>query len=201
MYARPVFEQGRPELSEEDILLGMEALQGYVDLTPQDLRELYARIRVLAHERLLRERRAEGIMTTPVFSISQDSSIGECISLLAEKAVSGAPVVDAGASIVGVISEKDILRLLGRQPEIHLMRLIDESARRPLQIAPELLRGRVATAMSAPAVTAGPASSLGELAHIFERRAINRLPIVDASGAVLGIITRANIIHAVSELT
>jgi len=196
----PVVVDVASDVSEEDILRGFEALRGYVDITPQDFRELYIRIHTLARDRMFQRQTAKDIMTTPVFTIRQDSAIGECINLLAEKAVSGGPVVDAQGSVVGVISEKDILRLLGKQPETRLMRLIDDSTHQALQPAPELLRQPVAAAMSSPAVTARPETNLGQLAHIFEKLAINRLPIVDAAGRALGIITRENMIHAISEL-
>jgi len=200
MNATPVPEQVSLEVSEEDILQGMEALQGYVDITPQDFRELYVRIHALARKRLFQRQKAKDIMTTPIVAVRADSSIGECVNLLAQKAISGAPVVDAQGRAVGVISEKDILRILGKQPEIRLMRLIDDSTHQPLQPSPELLRQSVTAAMSAPAVTAGTETNLGELARIFEGSAINRLPIVDSSGTVLGIITRENIIKALSRL-
>jgi CBS-domain-containing membrane protein len=196
----PVAGDVSNDVSEEDILRGFEALHGYVDITPQDFRELYIRIHTLARDRLFQRQTAKDIMTTPVFTIRQDNSIGECINLLAEKAVSGGPVVDAQGVVTGVISEKDILRLLGKQPETRLMRLIDDSTRQALYLSPELLRQSVTAAMSSPAVTAGPETNLGQLAHIFEKLAINRLPIVDAGGGALGIITRENMIRAISEL-
>lgn len=200
MRTPPVTNRPLPPLSEEDILRGMEALRGYVDLTPQDFRVLYANVHALAYERLLRERTAADIMTSPVVTVRESSSVGECIGLLAEREISGAPVVDARGIIVGIVSEKDILRLLGRRPETHLMRLIDDSIRQPLQPSPVLLRAGIAVIMSAPVVAAGPETTLGELARIFGSHAINRLPVTDGHGMVLGIITRADMIRAISEL-
>ena len=49
-------------------------------------------------------------------------------------------------------------------------------------------------------MAAGPETPLDELARIFGRHAINRLPVTDEHGAVLGIITRADMIRAISEL-
>lgn len=196
----PVANRPLPPLSEEDILRGMEALHGFVDLTPQDFRALYANVHALAYERLLRERTAADIMTSPVATVGESSSVGECIGLLAEREISGAPVVDARGTLVGIISEKDILRLLGKRPETHLMRLIDDSTRQPLQPSPTLLQAGVATIMSTPVVAAGPETTLAELARIFGGHAINRLPVADGHGVVLGIITRADMIRAISEL-
>lgn len=195
-----VRENQVPYLSEEDILRGMEALRGYVDLTPQDFRELFAKVHAFSHERFLREYTAANIMIKPVFSIWEDSSVGDCIGILAERKISGAPVVDDSGILVGVISEKDILRLLGKGPETHLMQLIYDSIRQPLHPSSSVLLARVGEIMSAPAVTALPETNLAYLAHIFGEHAINRLPIADKTGKVLGIITRSNMIRAISGL-
>lgn len=189
-----------PSLTEKDILRGMEALHGYVDLTPEDFRELFEKVYTFSRERLLREHTAADIMARPVFTIAGRDSVGDCIGLLAKRRISGVPVVNGAGMLGGVVSEKDILRLLGKEPDTHMMQLIFDSLEKPFQPPSSLLQKWVCDIMTTPAVSARLETSFRDLVRIFHQHRINRLPITDEKGRVEGIITRANMIRAISEL-
>jgi len=52
------------------------------------------------------------IMATRLVTFSPDTNIHEAIRILLEKRISGAPVVDAGGALVGVLSKKDCLKIV-----------------------------------------------------------------------------------------
>lgn len=56
--------------------------------------------------------KASKIMTTDVVTVSPDTTVLDAIRLLVDKKISGLPVVDDSGTLVGIISEKDLLRLL-----------------------------------------------------------------------------------------
>ena len=80
------------------------------------------------------------------------------------------------------------------------MDLLRDSLDSALIIPRELLERPVAAIMTAPAVSVTEETPLGELAAVFGNRRINRLPVVTNDGAVLGIITRSDMIAAISDL-
>ena len=53
--------------------------------------------------------RARDVMTTDVITVDPDTTVQALATLLAERGISGAPVVDAGGRLVGVVSEGDLL--------------------------------------------------------------------------------------------
>ncbi|CAO0821150.1 hypothetical protein DFAR_2170002 [Desulfarculales bacterium] len=52
-----------------------------------------------------------------------------------------------------------------------------------------------AEAMSAPVLCVGPETTLAEIAGLFGRRGVNRAPVVDDQGCVLGIVSRADLVR------
>ena len=54
--------------------------------------------------------RAADVMTPEPVSIAPDASINDAIQLMLERRFSGLPVIDASGSIVGIVTEGDLLR-------------------------------------------------------------------------------------------
>lgn len=188
-----------PAISEEDVIEGMRALEGYIDLTPHDFKSLYEKVYIFTRRRILRETRAADIMTQPVITVRETDTLEQLVRLLANHAISGAPVVNAQGKLTGVISEKDILCLMGRDPNSHIMRLIADSLFRPLCLDAESRNIKVSGIMSTPPRYVEERTSLGEIISMFETKAINRLPVTDEEGRAVGIITRDDMITAISQ--
>jgi predicted transcriptional regulator len=114
---------------------------------------------------------------------------------MAERGISGLPVVDAGRRVVGVLSEGDILYKETRRPE-------KESFLARWLLGPDTefeakLAARTAgEAMSTPATTIAPNRPLAEAANTMIDQGIKRLPVVDVSGNLVGIVTRADLVRA-----
>jgi CBS domain-containing protein len=135
------------------------------------------------------------VMTREVVTVTPETPLRDVAAVLAERRISGVPVA-VGDACIGIVSEAD---LLPKQLSRGLAR------RRPLewifgeQRDPEELRRRAATtaagAMSAPAITIGPDTSVHEAAALMVDRDVNRLPVV-ADGAIVGIVTRADLVRA-----
>lgn len=136
------------------------------------------------------------VMSGEVISVPASMHLKELAALLVEHKISGAPVTDADGSVIGVVSEADVLmKQVGRSI----------SRRRPLEWIfgeshdPDELRRRVATtvgdAMSAPAVTIEGDRSLRDAAALMVDSKVNRLPVL-ADGRLVGIVTRADLVRA-----
>ncbi|WP_448873169.1 CBS domain-containing protein [Desulfobulbus propionicus] len=63
-------------------------------------------------------------------------------------------------------------------------------------MATSLRNHAVSEIMTAPAITAGPEITMGEISSLFIDRQINRLPIVDTKGRPLGIVTRTDLVQS-----
>jgi len=137
--------------------------------------------------------RIADVMTTEVLTVTPDTSLKQLAALLSERGISGAPVVDAGGRVLGVVSEADILAKERRpRPQTRFERMLGyhehPNAKAAARTAGE--------AMTAPAVTITPDRRVDAAAAIMLDRQINRLPVVDRTGMLVGLVTRADLVRA-----
>ncbi len=138
------------------------------------------------------------VMATPVRTVSPNTSLKDVSTLLLEHGISGVPVVGSVREVLGVVSEADIL-MKERGASPRRSRLLG------LILEPENLdevskqKGRTAgDAMTSPAITIGPESSVAQAAGLMIDAGINRLPVVE-DGKLVGIVTRADLVRAFSR--
>jgi CBS domain-containing protein len=128
----------------------------------------------------------EQVMTTKVVTVSPETPIAEVARILVEREISGLPVVDAGGRVVGVVSEGDLLvREAGHWS--------DERRRARGGKVDARTAGE---AMTSPALTIEPFRAIRAVAEIMIENHVNRLPVVDADGRLLGIVSRADLVRA-----
>jgi len=137
--------------------------------------------------------KVKDVMTTDVVTVGPNDSLKQVATTLAGRGISGVPVVDEAGSLLGVVSEADIL-FKERGPAERrgglLAWLLEPDA-------PQKLEARTAgQAMTAPARTIGPERPVPEAAGRMLEEGVNRLPVVDDEGKLLGIVARADLVRA-----
>jgi len=138
--------------------------------------------------------RVKDVMTTEPITVTPETSLKDAAALLAEHRISGLPVVDSGNHVVGVISEGDVLfKEIGGTHERHL---IERWLETPPAGEAKVEAKTVGEAMTAPAVTITAKRPLAEVANLMIDQGVKRLPVVDAEGALVGIVTRADLVRA-----
>ena len=186
------------EISEEDVIEAMKSIQGYLDITPGDFKEVYQVAYALAIKRLLTAVKASDLMTKPVQLVNQEMPLVQAAALLAEKRISGAPVVDQNGKIVGVVSEKDFLKEMGFSATPSFMQIATHCLNDKSCMIGKLRNRTVGDIMTRPPVTGFPEMTIGEISNLFVARKINRLPILSADGRPVGIVTRTDLAHSYS---
>jgi CBS domain-containing protein len=115
-------------------------------------------------------RTVEHVMSRDVVCARADASYEELVSLLATRRVDAVPVVDDRGCVLGVVSGADLPLRAGAT------------------VATEL--------MSQPAVTIGPSATVAEAARRLHAEGVKRLPVVDALGRLVGIVSRVDLLKA-----
>ena len=135
------------------------------------------------------------LMTREVVSVGPEASLKEVAQLLVEHRISGLPVCDEAGRIVGVVSEADILqRETGPiEREGHFAWLFDDTARADARKAAARTAGE---AMSSPAITVESYRAAAAAARTMLEEGVNRLPVVNYHGKLVGIVTRADLVRA-----
>jgi len=187
---------GCVEITEEDLREAMRDLGTYVDISVEDLKTLctsavrHARIRTASYVPV------RDVMTRNVVTVTKDADVHEVSSLLSEKGISGMPVVDDQHVVIGVITEADVLSMSGVKKGHTIGEIIRHLLGEPLA---ERSEGTVSDFMSVPPVVVHPEADLKEAAALLDKRKIKRLPVVDETGRLCGIISRADIVKAMAE--
>lgn len=184
------------DLKDEDIYEAMRAIPGYLDITPGDFKELYSLAYRHALERLSRGLTAAEIMTTDVVAVHPDTPVAEVAAAMGRRGVSGVPVVDAENKVVGVISEKDFLARMGITEPRNFMTLVAGCLRTKGCVALPIKRALARDIMTSPAVTVAPDTTVRTIAALLTDRGINRVPVTDPAGRLLGLVSRGDIVKA-----
>ncbi len=128
---------------------------------------------VLGSEELLKARQIADLMTRDPVTLPPSASVAEAIRLMAEQRISSVVIAEAGHA-VGILSERDVIRLAGSSLDLHATPIAERMSR-PLHV----IRA------NQPALDAGPRMrALG----------VRRLVVVDDSGHLVGILTRHDLL-------
>ena len=139
------------------------------------------------------KRTVQDVMTREVVAVRGATPFKELIRLLNQHRVTAVPVLDdAGAVVVGVVSETDLtLKAVAPLGEEHA------TVFEPAEHQSERAKAAGVTAaelMTAPAVTIGPQELVAAAARRMHDRGVKQLPVVDRSGALIGIVGRADLL-------
>ncbi len=191
--------------SEDDIIEAMRDISGYLDITPSDFKEIYQIASRHALERLKNSVKAEHVMTTPVITAFEETSLLDAAKLMAHNNISGVPVLNNKQRVAGILSEKDFLKRMVHKDGIvrenekdsgSFMSIIAQCLDFRGCLAADLKKLYVKDIMSFPPVTVEKSISIMDVAAIFESRKINRVPVLDENANLAGIIARSDIVQA-----
>jgi CBS-domain-containing membrane protein len=131
--------------------------------------------------------RVRDVMTTRVVAVGKDATFKEIAALLTEYRVSAFPVLDEDGTVIGVVSEAD---LLSREA------LVAAIGARAAEFS-----GAVTAAglMSKPPVVVTPDEPVTGAARLMYNARVKRLPVVGEKGELLGILSRADVLSVYSR--
>jgi len=116
--------------------------------------------------------------------------------LMAEKTVSGIPVLEDDGKVAGIISEKDFLSHMGSRDKTHFMAVVAECLKGKGCVAMPIRLKKAEDIMTSPAFTVKEDTSVIEIANLFTEKNINRVPVINEEGRLAGIVSRADIVRA-----
>ncbi|MFC9748788.1 CBS domain-containing protein [Streptomyces niveus] len=130
------------------------------------------------------------VMTNPVVAVAPRAGFKEIVETLRKWKVSAVPVLEGDGRVTGVVSEAD---LLGKEE----FRDADPSRLKQMRRLDDLRKAGAVTArelMSVPAVTVREDATLAQAARTMAQGGLKRLPVVDASGMLRGIVSRSDLL-------
>ncbi len=132
------------------------------------------------------------VMSTHPISVSETSSFKEIAAGLREFRVSAFAVLDADGTVVGLVSEADLLFKEALDDRHGVRGTITGLLHRTEQAKAEGVTA--AELMTSPAVTTTPEDTVEHAARLMFSREVKRLPVVDEGGRLVGIVSRTDIL-------
>jgi CBS domain-containing protein len=148
-----------------------------------------------------RAMQVKDVMTSPVISVEPDASIWQAVRIMLQRRISGLPVIDKHGRLVGMVSEGDFLRRAETGTQRRRPNWL-EFLMGPGRLADEYTRShgrKIQDIMTPDPVTVTEETSLDEVVRTMEQRRIKRLPVVRGN-EVVGIVSRANLMHALAGI-
>lgn len=144
---------------------------------------------------------ARDVMVKKVITINKNASVAELSELLVKNKISGVPVVDDSGKLVGIATEGD---LIVRDADLHFPRyfkLLDsiiylESLNKFKRNLRKYLGTKVEDVMTSKVKIVKEDTPVNVVANIMIRVNVNRVPVLDNDGNLVGIITRADIVKS-----
>ena len=135
------------------------------------------------------------IMTTRVIAARKDASFKDMAAMLRSSRISAFPVIDDAGKVIGVVSAGDLLVkeavLADGTSLLAALRHMKEDDKAAGVTAADL--------MTVPAVTIGPDASVVDAARLMYDRRVKRLPVVNAAGRLMGIVSRVDVLAVFSR--
>ncbi|TXH80497.1 MAG: CBS domain-containing protein [Rhizobium sp.] len=141
------------------------------------------------------------IMTSPAIAVRPETKVAEAAKMMLDNHISGLPVVDAAGSLVGIVSEGDLLRRTELDTERKRSWLLELLAS-PGKLADEYVstHGRtVEEVMSPTVVSVTSTTNLQDVVALMEKHHVKRLPVV-TNGRLVGIVSRSDLLKALARL-
>jgi len=146
---------------------------------------------------------AGDIMTRGAITCGPDDTVRTIAALFTRHGISAVPVCDKDGTLLGVISEGDLMRPFGESNKLRREWWLGVLAE-GTDLAPEFLdyvrldSRRARDLMTTPVVTATERTSVNEIADLLQRHRIKRVPII-RDGKVVGVVSRADLVRAMAR--
>lgn len=148
---------------------------------------------------------ASQLMVTDVLTFAAGDNVQDAMKQLVDRNIDAAPVVDADGRVVGMLSTSD---LIVQETKLHFPTVISllgaylelpSSARHFEHDLERALGATVGEVMTAEPVTCHEDDTLEQIATVMHEKDVSRVPVVDAGGKLVGLVSRGDIVRAIVQ--
>lgn len=138
------------------------------------------------------------IMTKELITARSTDTVDTCASLLYKHNISGLPVLDDAGQLVGIVTEGDLIRRESKIQGPAVLEILGgliylDSPKKYMEELKQSMGQLVSDVMTRKIITIKPDATIEEAATLMVQKKVKRLPVVDSTGKLLGIISRRDI--------
>ena len=147
------------------------------------------------------------IMNPKVVRVRPEDKIEDVIKILIDNKISGLPVLDNKNKVVGIISDRDLLKYSEKlNKDVNLFDFSTwllphkDAPRTSLNKNANLfLQTKVEEIMSKDVITVNKNASWHDIVILMKEHQVNRIPVTNEKGELDGIITRTDLLNYLAE--
>ena len=143
---------------------------------------------------------ARDVMTAGMAAVPPETPVAAIARMFADRGISAVAVTDVAGTLLGIVTESDLIRRLAdedEQPSGWLSRLFDS----PVGRADRYARShgvKASEVMTERVVTANPGDSAAHVARLMEEHRVRRVPVTEGGG-LLGVVTRSDLVRTLAS--
>lgn len=183
---------GRVILSHDDLESALKEMNAFIDVTEDDLADIYTKASMHSMRRRMGEIYCRDIMARDVVTAEYGDELEVVWEKMRALKLKGVPVVDRAQRVIGIVTIVDFLKRTDTRAKSHLFDRFRAFIRRTpgmTSVKPEV----VGEIMSASPITATESMHIVSLVPIFSEHNIHHIPIVNEEKRLVGMVTQTDL--------
>jgi CBS domain-containing membrane protein len=188
----PALSFGRVILSHEDLKSALKEMNAFIDVTEDDLADIYTKASMHSMRRRMGEIYCRDIMVRDVVTAEYGDELEVVWEKMRARKLKGVPVVDRVQRVIGIVTIVDFLKRTDTRAKSHLLDRFRVFIRRTpgeTSVKPEV----VGEIMSTAPITATENMHIVALLPIFSEHNIHHIPIVNEEKRLVGMVTQTDL--------
>lgn len=190
---------GQFGLAHRDLEVALKEMGAYIDVTGDDLDQIYSRAMLHSRRRRLGEVRVAEITNRDAPAVEFGDELQAIWELMRARKLKGAAVVDRARRVVGIVTIVDFLKRADTHASGNVIERLAAFVRRTPGVyadKPEVV-GQI---MTAPATTVREDAHIVSLVPLFTEHEIHHVPVVDAQQRYVGMVTQSDLVAALYSM-
>lgn len=190
---------GKFSIAQADLESALKEMHTYIDVSEDDLEQIYTKAMLHSHQRRMGEIRVRDIMERDAVAAEYGDELEQIWDRMREHRVKGVPIVDRARRVIGMVTIMDFLKLVGPCADEHLFRRLCRLIRRTPGVEADKAEV-VGQIMTSPVITAREDAHIVSLIPLFSEHDIHHVPVVDAQEKLVGMVTQSDLMEALYKL-
>ncbi|RLL44846.1 CBS domain-containing protein [Oceanobacillus piezotolerans] len=140
--------------------------------------------------------KVKDFMIRDVYKLKEEDTIQTLLETLSKYRIGGLPIVNDYNQLVGIVSDGDVLRYINPKTYSSYLMFYKEDLE---EIIPEKIRVNMKTIMKKNVVTVYEDDELEKALNILSQHHFKKLPVLNKSNRVVGIVSRGDVIRKITE--
>lgn len=181
-------------LQPEDLLSALNSFDTVVDISEQDLEQLYHQAQLHAYQRKSGEIRCGDIMSRDLITVGPNSAVASAWQLLRKHNISMLPVTDTARQLLGVVSTTDFLQNLQISHYRGLLRHVNQLLLKNRHN--KQYKRKIAEIMTSNLTVAHEDDHIAGLVPLLSDQGLHPIPVLNSRQQLVGVITQSDLIAA-----